>query len=82
MILIGGNLRNLIDNFSNEKLCKSENVGEIEIILNWKKKSRKWKGRSWKEIWWGALAWKRELTLVGPKTIKIIISEKCPCGVL
>ena len=24
---------------------------------------------------------KRELTLVGPKTIKIIISEKCPCGV-
>ena len=38
MILIGGNLRNLIDNFSNEKLCKSENVGEIEIILNLKKK--------------------------------------------
>ena len=38
MILLGGNLRNLIDNFSNEKLCKSENVGEIEIILNLKKK--------------------------------------------
>ena len=78
--IIGGNLRNLIDNFSNEKLCKLEkccrNWDNFEFdkkVENERGKVEIWR-KKYDEVMRCSRAWKRDLTLVGDKTIKILSS--------